>query len=344
MAERFRALALRTRVCSRLEPSPVTADILTTSPGFAVPPGRAGRLRSAFLKAARSYWPTPLAVVRLGVVRLPPRGHRRAAVQVLRVAGVVGLSGLAVSAELAGREPIRAAFVEVAGAFDQTQADAAHASAGDVERGEPIRRSRPTVTTASGASIRPTSPRRAAAPRRVLVPVRLPVRGPVSSPFGVRVHPVTGRVRLHRGVDIAVPVGTPVVATAHGRVLSVGRRNEYGLTVEVGHRSSQNRPTSTLYAHLSAVPSGLRPGAVVRLGSVIGFSGGARAGAGLSTGPHVHYEVRARGVAVDPLVAARAVGARWSARAGSAARRRVVGARCGVGSQDRRRPVGRGVP
>ena len=344
VAERFRALALRTRVCSRLQPPPVTADLLTTSPGSAVPPGRTDRLRNALLKAARSFWPTPLAVIRSGVVRLPPRGHRRAAVPVLRVVSVVGLSGLVVSAELAGRVPIRAAFAEVAGAFDRTQAGAADASAGDVERGGSVQRLGPTIATASGASVRPTSPRRAAAPRRLLVPVGLPVRGPVSSPFGVRVHPVTGRVRLHRGVDLAVPVGTLVVATAHGRVLSVGRRNEYGLTVEVGHRSRRSRLSSTLYAHLSAVSSSIRAGAVVRLGSVIGFSGGVGAGAGLSTGPHVHYEVRAQGVAVDPVVVAWTAGARWSARRRGTARRRFAGVRSGVASRDRRRPVGRGVP
>ena len=182
VAERFRALALRTRVCSRLRPSPVTADLLRTSSDSAAPSRRAGRLRRALVDAARSYWPTPLAVVRLGIVRLPPRGHRRAAVQVLRVAGVVGLSG---ARGVSGAVESRAdpSGVRRGGrGFDRTQADAADASAGDVERGGSVHRSRPTIASASGASVRPMRPRRAAAPRRLLVPVGLPVRGSGSRP------------------------------------------------------------------------------------------------------------------------------------------------------------------
>ena len=134
------------------------------------------------------------------------------------------------------------------------------------------------------------------------LPVGAPVAGVVSSPFGPRRHPVSGRLRGHRGTDFAVPLRTPVRATADGRVLAVGARSGYGLTVEVGHRDPSGLATSTLYAHLNA--TAVTPGAPVRRGTVVGLSGGVGFGAGVSTGPHVHYEVRERGdaEAIDPSV------------------------------------------
>ena len=134
------------------------------------------------------------------------------------------------------------------------------------------------------------------------LPVGAPVAGVVSSPFGPRRHPVSGRLRGHRGTDFAVPLRTPVRATADGRVLAVGVRSGYGLTVEVGHRDPSGLATSTLYAHLRA--AAVTPGAPVRRGTVVGLSGGVGFGAGVSTGPHVHYEVRERGgaEAIDPSV------------------------------------------
>ena len=134
------------------------------------------------------------------------------------------------------------------------------------------------------------------------LPVGAPVAGVVSSPFGPRRHPVSGRLRGHRGTDFAVPLRTPVRATADGHVLAVGVRSGYGLTVEVGHRDPSGLATSTLYAHLKATT--VTPGAPVRRGNVVGLSGGVGFGAGVSTGPHVHYEVRGRGggEAINPSV------------------------------------------
>ena len=135
------------------------------------------------------------------------------------------------------------------------------------------------------------------------LPVGAPVAGVVSSAFGPRRHPVSGRLRGHRGTDFAVPLRTPVRATADGRVLAVGMRPGYGLTVEVEHRDPSGLTTSTLYAHLDA--AAVAPGVAVRRGGVVGLSGGVGPGAGLSTGPHVHYEVRVRrsgGGAIDPSV------------------------------------------
>ena len=124
------------------------------------------------------------------------------------------------------------------------------------------------------------------------LPVGAPVAGEVSSPFGPRRHPVTRRARHHQGTDFAVPLRTPVRATADGRVLSVGRRSGYGLTVELAHRDPSGLETTTLYAHLDA--AGVTVGLPVRRGDVVGLSGGVGPAAGLSTGPHVHYEVRGR--------------------------------------------------
>ena len=123
------------------------------------------------------------------------------------------------------------------------------------------------------------------------LPVGVPVAGRVSSPFGFRRHPVLGGRRHHDGTDFAVPVGTPVRVTADGRVVSAGHRSGYGLAVEVAHRDPAGLETRTLYVHLSA--AALRAGQTVRRGEVVGLSGGVGPGVGLSTGPHLHYEVRA---------------------------------------------------
>jgi murein DD-endopeptidase MepM/ murein hydrolase activator NlpD len=116
-----------------------------------------------------------------------------------------------------------------------------------------------------------------------------------TSPFGWRLHPVLGSLLLHSGRDLAAPEGTPVVATLDGTVVSAGLAGGYGLAVELEHDRPSRR---TLYGHLSELF--VQPGERVRQGEVIGRVGST----GLSTGPHLHFEVRestAEGwVAVDP--------------------------------------------
>jgi murein DD-endopeptidase MepM/ murein hydrolase activator NlpD len=114
----------------------------------------------------------------------------------------------------------------------------------------------------------------------------------ISSGFGMRRHPILGYSRMHRGVDFAAPTGTPVYAAGEGTVAFAGWRGDYGRTVIVHHAGG----ISTLYAHLSTIPAGIRPGARVRQGQVIGRVGST----GLSTGPHLHYEVHRNNVAVNP--------------------------------------------
>ena len=116
-----------------------------------------------------------------------------------------------------------------------------------------------------------------------------------SSGFGWRMHPILGSMILHAGKDLAAPEGTPVVAALSGRVISSGLAGGYGLAVEIEHRNPLQR---TLYGHLSELF--VQPGEQVRQGEVIGRVGST----GLSTGPHLHFELRrpdAGGwVAVDP--------------------------------------------
>ena len=118
---------------------------------------------------------------------------------------------------------------------------------------------------------------------------RWPVEAPVSSPFGLRL--VGLRPQIHRGVDISVPPGTPIAAMTNGRVLHAGSLGGYGITVIIEHR----RGWSTLYAHLSETR--VRAGDQVRARQVIGLSGQT----GAARGAHLHFEIRHRGRAQDPV-------------------------------------------
>lgn len=129
--------------------------------------------------------------------------------------------------------------------------------------------------------------------RRLLLPI-LGQAAPTSS-FGWRLHPLLGIWRLHAGEDLAAPEGTPVVASLSGRVVSSGLAGGYGLAVEIEHQRPLRR---TLYGHLSELY--VKPGEWVRQGEVVGRVGST----GLSTGPHLHFELRVPGdggwVAMDP--------------------------------------------
>lgn len=122
--------------------------------------------------------------------------------------------------------------------------------------------------------------------------VVLPVLGRITSRFApARMHPVLRIRRPHRGLDIAAPSGTPITAPAAGRVTRVSRELAYGLVVHVDHGGG----LTTRYAHLRS--ANVSVGQVVDEGEPIATVGSS----GLSTAPHLHYEVRVRGDAVDPL-------------------------------------------
>ena len=125
-----------------------------------------------------------------------------------------------------------------------------------------------------------------------LVPYRKPVLGEVefSSGFGVRSDPFNGRPAMHTGLDFRASTGDPVRATANGKVESAGWSGGYGRMVEIDHGNG----LSTRYGHLSEI--NVKVGDTVKIGQVIGMVGST----GRSTGPHLHYETRIDGEAVDP--------------------------------------------
>ena len=115
----------------------------------------------------------------------------------------------------------------------------------------------------------------------------------ISSRFGKRMHPILNRMREHRGVDYAAPMGTPIKAAGDGRVVFIGRKGGYGNTILIKHDGKY----STLYGHMKQFKRGLKKGSWVKQGDVIGFVGMT----GLATGPHLHYEFRVNGVHRNPL-------------------------------------------
>lgn len=123
--------------------------------------------------------------------------------------------------------------------------------------------------------------------------LRTPLDGArVTSGFGPRSHPVLGFNRMHQGIDFAAPTGTPVYAAADGTVVSAKQEGGYGHIVRIRHASG----VETRYAHLSRFGRGIVAGRRVHQGDVIGAVGST----GLSTGPHLHYEVAVGGRAVNP--------------------------------------------
>ena len=117
-----------------------------------------------------------------------------------------------------------------------------------------------------------------------------PVPGPVSSPFGYRVHPIFGTRKLHTGWDMSASSGEPIVASASGVVVSAGVRGGYGNAVVIDHGGG----LATLYAHQSSIAVG--SGQTVERGQVVGYVGCT----GYCTGSHLHFEVRVGGSPVDP--------------------------------------------
>jgi len=126
----------------------------------------------------------------------------------------------------------------------------------------------------------------------VAIPSRSPLEGlRFTSDFGMRTHPVLGGYRMHKGIDLSSPTGTPVFATADGVVGRADWFSSYGLYVQLEHGGA----LQTRYGHLSRL--NVAAGQMVHKGDLIGFVGTT----GRSTGPHLHYEVRVEGVAVNPV-------------------------------------------
>ena len=118
-----------------------------------------------------------------------------------------------------------------------------------------------------------------------------PVSGPITSPFGMRMHPVYGRPILHAGIDIAAAQGTTIAAAADGRVIVAGYEGDCGKMVAIDHHGG----LSTIYCHMSQIFVGV--GQDVQRGQAIGAVGMT----GDATGPHVHFQVMQDGHPVDPM-------------------------------------------
>jgi murein DD-endopeptidase MepM/ murein hydrolase activator NlpD len=114
--------------------------------------------------------------------------------------------------------------------------------------------------------------------------MKTPINGArLSSSFGNRRHPILGYTKLHKGTDFAAPPGTPIYAAGNGRIERAGPNGTYGNYIRIRHANGYQ----TAYAHMKGFARGMRPGAVVKQGQVIGYVGTT----GRSTGPHLHYEV-----------------------------------------------------
>jgi len=126
----------------------------------------------------------------------------------------------------------------------------------------------------------------------VSIPSRVPLEGyRFTSGFGMRNHPVLGGRREHKGIDLAAPMGTPIYASADGEVSKAEWFSGYGLFVSLEHGAD----IQTRYGHMSRL--NVAAGQMVHKGDLIGYVGST----GRSTGPHLHYEVRVAGEAVNPV-------------------------------------------
>ena len=115
----------------------------------------------------------------------------------------------------------------------------------------------------------------------------------LSSSFGMRKHPISGFNKMHKGVDFAAPIGTPVYAGGNGVIEMVGLNGGYGNYIRIRH----NNEYKTAYAHLSSYKKGIRKGVRVNQGEIIGYVGST----GRSTGPHLHYEIIYQNRQINPL-------------------------------------------
>jgi hypothetical protein len=131
----------------------------------------------------------------------------------------------------------------------------------------------------------------AARPEPVESGMMLPANGPITSYFGYRYHPILHFTRFHAGVDIGAGWGSPIVAAGDGQVVSAGWSGGYGREVEIAHGGG----LVSIYGHMSDIVA--QQGSFVHRGQLIGYVGSS----GLSTGPHVHFEVRQGGQPVNPL-------------------------------------------
>ena len=114
--------------------------------------------------------------------------------------------------------------------------------------------------------------------------MKTPINGArLSSSFGIRKHPILGFNKMHKGTDFAAPMGTPIMASGEGKIVRARWCGGGGNCVKIKHNSTY----STLYAHMSKFGRNIKEGVRIKQGQIIGYVGST----GMSTGPHLHYEV-----------------------------------------------------
>jgi murein DD-endopeptidase MepM/ murein hydrolase activator NlpD len=115
----------------------------------------------------------------------------------------------------------------------------------------------------------------------------------ITSGFGMRMHPLLGYTKMHKGVDFGASIGTPIFAAGNGTIDVIGFENGYGRYIKIRH----NGNLATAYAHMSRFAANMYQGAHVNQGQVIGYVGMS----GRATGPHLHFEVHVNGQQVNPM-------------------------------------------
>jgi murein DD-endopeptidase MepM/ murein hydrolase activator NlpD len=218
----------------------------------------------------------------------------------LAAADLAAQRELAVIAGLEARAQAAAAEVQrLITARDAATAAATAATAVDAAQGQVQQGSQTSLQAQLVAQARQLLGAGGAAPGSSIPPVpdtlAWPAHGPITSPFGMRVHPITGVRKLHTGTDLGIPCGTEVHAAREGTVLSAGSDTAYGLRTVVSHGVVNGALLTTTYNHQSQL--GVSAGQHVDVGQIIGLSGTT----GYSTGCHLHFELLVNGDFVDPM-------------------------------------------
>jgi len=137
------------------------------------------------------------------------------------------------------------------------------------------------------------------------------LNGRMSSPFGMRLHPILVYWALHEGIDFTAPSGTPILASAAGIIEEAGDKGSFGNFIRIRHTNA----IATSYAHARTIAASIRPGVRVAKGDVLGQVGST----GLSTGPHLHYEILVTGKRIKPICACVPLAPRTTPASNSAA-------------------------
>ena len=204
------------------------------------------------------------------------------------------IAGLAARAQAAETEVRRLVTARAAAVAATNAAQVVDAAQGQVQQGSQTSLQTQLLAQAK-ALLGPAGSRPGSSVPSVPGTLSWPAHGPITSPFGMRVHPITGVRKLHTGTDLGVPCGTPVHAAREGTVLSAGWDTAYGFRTVVSHGVVNGALLTTTYNHQSHV--GVSAGQHVDVGQVIGLSGTT----GYSTGCHLHFELLVNADFVDPM-------------------------------------------